>query len=500
MFAKRLKTGLPALSVFALSLALYLTALPSKLSWINNGSDSGDFLAALLTGGIPHPTGYPAYLLLGSLFMRLPFGSPVWRAALLSACAAAAASALLCAWLQKQLSQLLRLPLAATAAAVTALSLSAAPLIFSQAVIVEVYGLQSLFFMLAFYWLDALSAQREPGDNTAAAALLALCFGFGLGNHVTGVLLAPPLLYFLALEARRRRWKRLALQVAAAAAGLCVYFVLPLRALQNPPINWGDPRTLSGFLWLVSADPYQGLLFTTPAAQVLERIAALANYLLKQFGVVGIFLGVIGLVQRPTIRLPFFLSMLWIALVYSGFSIGYSTSDSTAYLIPFFIIWAAWIGLGIGTLAEIRWRSLPVGLAILTLFALTTALQIPATVRENNPARNPQAEDSAARILNEIPNDAFFFTTADLDTFPLWYFHFGLGQRPDIRLIVKPLTQFAWYRDTIKRVYPDLTLPEEYPGEILWKDALPALNPQRPVCRSHIDNTTDAIVTYSCVP
>ena len=54
--------------------------------------DSGELVAAVHTLGIPHPSGYPLYVLLGKLFsMALPIGSIAFRMSLFSAVCAAAA-------------------------------------------------------------------------------------------------------------------------------------------------------------------------------------------------------------------------------------------------------------------------------------------------------------------------------------------------------------------------------------------------------------------------
>src|SRR5262245_41092945 len=56
--------------------------------------DSGELVAAVHTLGIPHPTGYPLYVLLGKLWtLALPFGSIAWRMSVFSAVCAAAACA-----------------------------------------------------------------------------------------------------------------------------------------------------------------------------------------------------------------------------------------------------------------------------------------------------------------------------------------------------------------------------------------------------------------------
>ena len=81
---------------------LYLTVLPDHLVTINNGGDGGDLLSAMLTHGIPHPTGYPTYMVLGQLFLRIPISTLYFRAALLSALSSACAAGLLFLWVTKE--------------------------------------------------------------------------------------------------------------------------------------------------------------------------------------------------------------------------------------------------------------------------------------------------------------------------------------------------------------------------------------------------------------
>jgi hypothetical protein len=71
-------------------LLVYLLTLARTLTWAHDGADGGDLIVAVLTGGVPHPPGYPTYLLLGSLFARLQVGAPAFRLNLMSAVGAAA--------------------------------------------------------------------------------------------------------------------------------------------------------------------------------------------------------------------------------------------------------------------------------------------------------------------------------------------------------------------------------------------------------------------------
>jgi hypothetical protein len=71
---------------------------------------------------------------------------------------------------------------------------------------------------------------------------------------------------------------------------------------------------------------------------------------------------------------------------------------------------------------------------------------------------------------------------SDLDTFPLWYYHYALGARPDLAVIVDPLLDFDWYRRNLRAVYPDLQIPET--TALSWLDAIASANHQRSICHT----------------
>ena len=84
----------PACVAGVLALLLYGRTLAPGLTWAHDGADGGDFLSAALTGGIPHPPGYPTYTLLLRAAMALLPVSPARAGNWLSAGCAALAVAL----------------------------------------------------------------------------------------------------------------------------------------------------------------------------------------------------------------------------------------------------------------------------------------------------------------------------------------------------------------------------------------------------------------------
>jgi hypothetical protein len=67
-------TRLAPFLAFLFLVVLYIATLTPSVA----GGDSGELAAAGLTGGVPHPSGYPLFALLARLFGALPLGhSPI---------------------------------------------------------------------------------------------------------------------------------------------------------------------------------------------------------------------------------------------------------------------------------------------------------------------------------------------------------------------------------------------------------------------------------------
>jgi hypothetical protein len=97
---------------------------------------------------------------------------------------------------------------------------------------------------------------------------------------------------------------------------------------------------------------------------------------------------------------------------------------------------------------------------------------------ELDASRDLRAEIFGKRVMKSAPKDAIIFTDTDEETFSLWYFHFALGQRPDLAVIANGLLPFEWYQDGLRSTYPGLNLPVSFP----WPENVTADNPTRPAC------------------
>jgi len=471
--------------VLAILAVAYARTLAPGITWANNGTDSGDLVAAAATLGIAHPSGYPTYLLLARCFQLIPAGDPAFRTTLMSSVAA-----LLAVLLVYRMVLLLgdRSWRATVAAGCAALALGLSQVFWSQAVVAEVYSLNAFFTALML--LFALQIIGNPALVWWELPVHGLIAGLALGNHITAALAIAAWLGAAVVcapaSARARVVGRAALSIGV---GLLVYLYLPIRAAAHPAINWGVPVDWAGFWWVVSGRPYRELAFGLPATFLAGRVAAWASLLGQQFGLLGLVFGFCGLVYgAPGARRYVWLTGI-MALAASAFAIGYNTADSYAYLIPAYLIFAIWVGLGIAVVLNLiaRWKQALVPLAAAAaLAALVWAA--PATAASVDASQDRRAIEFATGVLAAAPPHALVITTADRDTFALWYYHYALGERPDIVVLVEPLLGFAWYREHLSALYPALQIPAHPAAS--WADEVIALNGQPGhVCRIDLDRT-----------
>jgi hypothetical protein len=467
-YAERFLPGVLFLSL----LVVYGMTIAPGLTWANSGADGGDLITAAATGGVPHPTGYPVYILLARLFQYLPIGSLAFRTNLLSALAAAGAGVLVYKLVTHSLSSRNHF-----AGIISGCAFGLSPLFWSQAVITEVYTLNAFFIALILYW-----SFFPPFQNKMKSDLvLGLAFGLALGNHLTTVLLLPVLLV-PSISFRERKWqvdvRCLARQSVGMGLGLLVYLSLPLRALAHPPINWGNPVTWKNFIWLVSGRLYQDEVFALNLPSLWERIQSASTLFIAQFGVFGLCASLLGyiLCLRSS---PLNYSTLWIMIAFSIFSVGYATEDSFLYFIPPVMCLAIWIGLGVdGLMGMVSGRIPKLGWAVGVLALLYLFIIAGGNWSHVDASRDTRAEQFGRLVMSQMPEESLVFVQRDPAIFSLWYFHFALHQRTDIAVIAIELLQFDWYQDTLRATYPSLTVPEPFP----YPDRLISANPNRPVC------------------
>lgn len=445
----------PPLAVFALVLLVYgATAVPDLTIAFHSG-DGGELITAVFTGGVPHPPGYPTYLLLGRLAALLPVEPVAYRFSLFSAFCGAVAAALASATSRM-------VGLREWSSMLPGLTLAFVPLVWQQAVVTEVYSL-NLALVSLFLW--SLLGKRP---SWLVGVLLGLC----LTTHLTSVLLLPLAL----LLVPTKQWLPLAV---GFLLGLAPFFALPWLAQPNSPVVWSRPDTLTGWWWLVSAQVYQPNQLALPEVKLVPRLIEWATAGPPQLVFIGwLLLPWSGLREQDKKR---WWLLVGTAVLYFLYAFFYDTNDALVNTLP------AWLLLSLSLTAAFKQLG---GWGFILPFALVLL-----NFSQINRVEVHKVRPFAEQILHSSPPDAVLITSGDPDIFALWYFHFVEGQRPDVILVDDQLFAFDWYRERLQLLYPDL--------QGLAVDDVPAFRTlnasQRPICAVVLVEDGEMLAENSCV-
>jgi hypothetical protein len=420
------------------------------------GGDAGELIAAAAATGVPHPPGYPLFVLWTKLFTWLPIFNVAWRSNLATAVAAALAAALLARAVAQASGQT---SAGAAAAGVFALS----PAVWLYAISAEVFALNNLIIALE---LALMVAVMRTGRRILVYAA-ALVFGLGLSNHHTSLFINGVLLAAMLWHMRERSLRHWGIVAGAVALGGLPYLYLVVAPLGDPVVTWGETNTWAGFFAHVLRREY-GTFSLSPlqletAPTFGEQWQAYAADLVKQVTWIGVALGAWGLWRGLSNRKtrPLCAPMLaaWAAYLGVFHALAQLPVDDPLYhgvvarfwLAPNLLV-CAWIGFGVA--------ALPVPAPVVAAIAAVLAgAQAGLHVRSLNHRNDVVVRDYGAAILQSLPPNALVVGRGDLITSPARYLHYIERMRPDLRVLDQELLTSRWMTRHVRRTMPDVTLP-----------------------------------------
>jgi len=419
--------------LFALSLLVYVKTLCPTVST----GDSGELIAASHCLGIAHPPGYPLYVIAGKLFTFLPFGDIGFRLNLMSAFFSSLTVALLYFVILKVTDSLR--PAAVSASLLFAFS----KVFWAESVVSEVFSLNAFFLVLLVAIVLDIKKRGYP-------YLFSFIYGLSLCNHQSILLALPAFLYFISREVKAVPFSRkLPLMAFFAFAGFSVYMFMPVRALRQPPLNWGNPSTLPRFIAVLTRAQYGTLKLysekghSNTLVSILSQTGIFFVSLVKQFTIAGFLTGIIPLPAflRPRTPGKAIFSFLGTIFLFTG--IGFlavsnmpvsptSVDMMTRFYIMPALIFAVWIGMGIMYGIEYlrKKRIYPPACA----FILLPALAFLSHYRDNDRSKNYIAYDFAANTIETVEQGGILFMLGDDFMFPAAYLKIVEKRRPDVTL------------------------------------------------------------------
>ena len=420
------RAGAGCLAAAAIAAFVYgLTLSPSV-----GAGDSGELILAAHSLGIPHPPGYPLWLLLARCADLLPWGTVAFRVNALSAVLAAASVGLF--YLLAARSGLSR----AGRAAAT-IVFGASTLVWDSAVQAEVYSLATAVFLLL-----ALAAFRARAAGTAGPRSDAIFFFLaGLAPLAHQTLVFPALALAAWVLLRRLAWSRCGLAILFTLAGCSIVFLLPVRSGAHPLLDWGQDRNLVSLWDNLLRRNYGGLRQNAyRPTLLLDELVAMGGLLATACGLVGASLAAVGTVTAGRSRaalLPLTGAALTIPLALVALLAFTPDAEHLAqigpFLIPVIAVLALWAGACVGRARRWLPRAARAPLLAACALALLVTVGLHDRICDRGGFRLP--ERYGRDLLSGLPAGATLVVDGDNETFLTAYLSRVEGYRPDVTLV-----------------------------------------------------------------
>lgn len=419
--------------LFFASFALYAaTAAPGVLD-----GDFGEFQTVIYNLGVTH-TGYPLYFLLAKLWtLALPAGTIAYRANVFSGFLGALTLVLIYASMRTQTQR-------RSVALLTAVLFGLSRVQWSQAVIPDVYTLNSFFIVLVLWFALLWRAERIP------LWWVSLAYGLALTHHRTILWLAPALALFVVWGAGKKLLQpRLWLTNGAALfLPLLLYLYIPLRGASDVGVEYHAQN----FADMILASNVSVWLKFGPPGFIWERITQVyLPLLIEQFTIVGFALGWVGIAALAFQRAPRgfpgnvpprqWLGLLLLAhLGETAFAIVFWVVDSEIFFIPSYLTFLFFVGIGLAVLCDAlqtrlasKQRARVAQGALLVSVALVAAFLLWTNYARNDQSRNDAADARWQEILAEpLEKNAVLMGPWE-DLTPFEYYAYVENMRRDLK-------------------------------------------------------------------
>lgn len=457
--------------------------------------DAGELAAVQLTLGIAHPTGYPLYTILGYLFSFIPLPlTKIYQMNLLAAIYCAAAIGFFVQFVKLTLDNLSLFvtkksvaikkqkkknrkekddkseskisnneildTIKLFASAFGGMILAFSRTFWFQSTSVEVYSLHLLLICVIIFILLKAYLQNEEKTNGIWNYwyLLAVVLALGFSNHMTTLLILPAIayLFFSKFGFNKFSIKKMFLMIAVFLPLLVIiYSYLPIRASQQPTLNWGNPIDLERILRHVSGKQYQVWLFSSMDA-AKKQLGYFFTSLTEEFNI-ALILVIIGLVFTYSYskKIFIFLTVLFVSTVL--YSINYDIIDIDSYFLLAYISLSFFSVFGAIKIYSLLKKSTQnnVVLAIVSLIFILIFASF--NFKKVDQSNTIIFEDYTKSLMNSMDKQSIvlsyqwdFFISAS------YYFQNIEGFRKDVLVIDKELLRRSWYFNQLKNNHPDI--------------------------------------------
>ena len=324
-----------------------------------------------------------------------------------------------------------------------------------QSTSVEVYSLHLLLItIIILALLKAFLFADNEKSYSKYWIVFAIALAFGFTNHMTTLLIIPGVayLYFTQNGFNSRSIKQIIFMLLIFFPILIlIYSYLPIRASQNPVMNWGNPVEWERIIRHISGQQYQVWLFSSTEAAAKQFNYFIGN-LLKEFSITLIIV-LAGLVVTFIKAKKFFVFNIIVFFSTVLYSINYDINDIDSYFLLAYISLAFFAVFGLSQIFLFAAKNKMKILIPVSVLIIIIGFQFYSSYETVNQRNNYVYEDYTKALLNSVPKNSIVFSYQwDYFISASYYFQLIEDYRKDVKVIDKELLRRSWYYNQLIQI------------------------------------------------
>ena len=456
-----------SIASFVIPFIVYLTTLAPGLYFI----DTGELATVCIKLGTAHPTGYPLFTILGSIFARIPIGEYIYRLNLMCAVQSSVTVFVFFnlvyfiltelnlnadgdekkKFFGKDQNRLTALIISFSSSMVLAFSNT----FWNTSNSLEVYSFHVLFIVTVMYvFLKACNdyVKYSGKDDLRFWLLFAFILGLSFTNHLTTIFLSVGFiyLYFAVNGFKKVSFMKVLIMGIPFVLALTVYVYFFVRG-DNSVIAWGNPVNFDNFYRHVSGKQFSVWMFTSTDS-ASKQFSHFTEIYPKEFFYIPVIVAVLGAVYSFIKQRRFFYFTLLLFVFNILYAINYDIHDIDTYFLLSFVVTSIWFALGIRFIFE----KLKLNVAVAALIAILIPLtSIYGNFKENNLSKSNYVKEYTENVFKSARQKSIIMSTQwDFWVSASFYLQYVYNYRPDVVVIDKELMRKSWYLKHLKDHYP----------------------------------------------
>lgn len=464
-------------ALFSVSFGVYLHNLSPSVY----GGDVGDLVSAIAVKGVPHPSGYPLFTILGIFFNSLPINqTPAWKVGLISVFSSSFSIVFFYLIIIEVLRKKTKiLPQERIAAFIGALTLAFIYPFWLYSEIAEVFALNNFLILILFY-LAILYYKRK---KLKYLYLLFFSAGLSLSHHEIIILVFPSILLLVVASNTKVIKKPLELLKCFTffLVGLLPYVYIPISASHNPPVNWDNAINFKNFLHLVLRRDYGWVSSVASNYSVApSSLISFLGYLFFELSPILILISSFGFFYLFKKNKIFFTSFFLAFFLSGPFFAIYSNTSALSYFIlgvleRFYVFFSLFLSFfftfGLLTFSQVivfflEKLSSNFGKAFYKTFFVLIFFLIPLSFFLKNYSKTNLSnvwigDYYAEDILSSLPKDSLLLLNSDTAMFNSLYIQQAMGIRKDIVITFNPINPNNIYEEEKRTLLKKKKIPKE---------------------------------------